>query len=40
VIWTDPALALPWPVAPEAAVLSDKDRVLPGWDAAADWFVA
>jgi len=38
--WSDPALALPWPVAPEAAVLSDKDRVLPGWEAAADWFVA
>jgi dTDP-4-dehydrorhamnose 3,5-epimerase len=24
--WDDPALAIAWPVAPEAAVLSDKDR--------------
>jgi dTDP-4-dehydrorhamnose 3,5-epimerase len=40
VIWTDPALALPWPVAPDAALLSDKDRVLPGWDEAAAWFAA
>ncbi len=40
VAWTDPTLALPWPVAPEAAMLSDKDRVLPDWDAAASWFPA
>ena len=38
VLWTDAHLALPWPVAPHAAQLSDKDRVLPGWDAAARWF--
>ena len=25
VIWNDPDLALPWPVAPGEAVLSDKD---------------
>ncbi len=31
VIWNDPALALPWPVAEHEAVLSDKDRVLPRW---------
>ena len=24
--WDDPALAIAWPVAPEAALLSDKDR--------------
>jgi dTDP-4-dehydrorhamnose 3,5-epimerase len=29
VIWDDPDLALPWPVAPGEAVLSDKDKVLP-----------
>ncbi|GAB0116242.1 dTDP-4-dehydrorhamnose 3,5-epimerase [Acidisoma sp. 7E03] len=29
VIWNDPDLALPWPVAPEEVVLSDKDKLLP-----------
>jgi len=29
VIWNDPDLALPWPVAAGEAVLSDKDRALP-----------
>jgi dTDP-4-dehydrorhamnose 3,5-epimerase len=29
VIWSDPSLALPWPVAETDAVLSDKDRILP-----------
>lgn len=27
--WNDPALGISWPVADAAAVLSDKDRVLP-----------
>jgi len=27
--WNDPALAIAWPVAPEAAVLSEKDRKAP-----------
>ncbi|MBN9600194.1 MAG: dTDP-4-dehydrorhamnose 3,5-epimerase [Afipia sp.] len=27
--WADPALAIRWPVAPEAATVSDKDRKLP-----------
>jgi dTDP-4-dehydrorhamnose 3,5-epimerase len=31
VIWNDPDLALPWPIAEHEAVLSDKDRVLPRW---------
>ena len=29
VLWCDPALGIEWPVSREAAVLSDKDRVLP-----------
>jgi dTDP-4-dehydrorhamnose 3,5-epimerase len=29
VVWNDPDLAIPWPVAPGAAVLSDKDSALP-----------
>lgn len=31
VVWNDPDLALPWPVAEGSAVLSDKDRLLPRW---------
>ena len=27
--WSDPALAIPWPVGPGAAILSAKDAVLP-----------
>ena len=40
VIWSDAALALPWPMPGPSAVLSDKDAVLPGWGAASDWFSA
>ena len=40
VIWNDPALALPWPIGPDEAVLSDKDVVLPGFAAAQGWFSA
>lgn len=29
VAWDDPSLGIPWPVAPHAAVLSDKDARLP-----------
>ncbi len=29
IFWNDPALAIPWPVDPARAVLSDKDRKLP-----------
>jgi dTDP-4-dehydrorhamnose 3,5-epimerase len=28
ITWNDPTLNIPWPVAPEAAILSDKDRKL------------
>ena len=31
VIWDDPTLAIPWPVGPGGAILSDKDKVLPRW---------
>lgn len=27
--WDDPALAIPWPVPPERAVISERDRSLP-----------
>lgn len=29
VVWDDPDLALPWPISPAAAVLSEKDRAHP-----------
>jgi dTDP-4-dehydrorhamnose 3,5-epimerase len=40
VMWNDPALDLPWPVAHGEVVLSDKDKILPGWAEAAGWFSA
>jgi dTDP-4-dehydrorhamnose 3,5-epimerase len=38
VIWNDPDLALPWPVSPEIALLSDKDKILPRLSACEPWF--
>ena len=38
VVWNDPDLALPWPVAADAAVLSDKDRMLPRLGDCPAWF--
>ncbi len=38
IIWNDPDLALPWPVHASEVVLSEKDRVLPGWADASGWF--
>ena len=29
IAWADPALAIPWPISPDAAILSAKDAVLP-----------
>lgn len=29
ILWDDPALAIPWPVTPRKAILSDKDRRQP-----------
>ena len=34
--WDDPALGILWPVGPAAAVLSEKDRALPGLQEAAE----
>ena len=38
VIWNDPTLALPWPIRPEEAVLSDKDKILPQLKDCPVWF--
>jgi dTDP-4-dehydrorhamnose 3,5-epimerase len=38
VIWNDPDLALPWPVAPDAVVLSEKDTKLPRLAECDPWF--
>ncbi len=38
VIWNDPALALPWPVAPGGALLSEKDQTLPRLAECEPWF--
>jgi dTDP-4-dehydrorhamnose 3,5-epimerase len=38
VIWNDPDLALPWPVQPGQALLSDKDRVAPALAACEEWY--
>jgi dTDP-4-dehydrorhamnose 3,5-epimerase len=38
VIWNDPTLAIPWPIRPDEAVLSDKDRVLPRFADCPMWF--
>jgi dTDP-4-dehydrorhamnose 3,5-epimerase len=26
ILWNDPSVAIPWPIDPEFAILSDKDR--------------
>lgn len=38
VAWDDPDLALPWPIAPGEAILSDKDAVLPRLSACEPWY--
>lgn len=40
ILWNDPTLAIPWPVAADAVVLSDKDTVLPSWAEMPQWFTA
>jgi dTDP-4-dehydrorhamnose 3,5-epimerase len=39
VIWNDPALAIPWPIAPPEAILSDKDLELPRLADCSEWHV-
>ena len=38
VIWNDPSLRIPWPIAPELAILSDKDRELPPLAKCGEWY--
>jgi dTDP-4-dehydrorhamnose 3,5-epimerase len=40
IIWNDPDLDLPWPVAPDAVLLSDKDLELPRLRDCPTWFTA
>jgi dTDP-4-dehydrorhamnose 3,5-epimerase len=37
IIWNDPELAVPWPIAPGEAILSDKDKLLPRLSEAGEW---
>ena len=37
VLWNDPALAIPWPISPSEAILSDKDRILPRLADCGEW---
>jgi dTDP-4-dehydrorhamnose 3,5-epimerase len=39
IIWNDPELAVPWPIAPGEAILSDKDKLLPRLREAGEWLV-
>jgi len=38
VIWSDPTLALPWPVTPGEDALSAKDKLAPPFNPADVWF--
>ncbi|RXF66937.1 dTDP-4-dehydrorhamnose 3,5-epimerase, partial [Hansschlegelia zhihuaiae] len=38
VLWSDPAIAIDWPVDPDKAQLSDKDRKAPRLAEAPDLF--
>lgn len=40
VIWNDPELSVPWPVATGEAILSDKDLALPRLADCGDWLNA
>jgi dTDP-4-dehydrorhamnose 3,5-epimerase len=37
IVWNDPELAVPWPIAPVDAILSDKDLILPRISEASEW---
>lgn len=38
VLWNDPDLGIPWPVAPERAILSEKDKARPRLAECPAWF--
>lgn len=38
VMWDDPELAIAWPIAPNEAVLSDKDKVASSFAQSRGWF--
>jgi len=38
VAWNDPVLAIPWPIGPDEAVLSEKDQFLPPLAECPVWF--
>jgi dTDP-4-dehydrorhamnose 3,5-epimerase len=38
VIWNDPDLGVPWPIAGRNAILSDKDQILPRLKDCDAWF--
>lgn len=38
IAWNDPDLAINWPVAPEKAILSDRDMRLPAFNSLAAYF--
>ena len=38
IAWNDPQLAIPWPVGPETATVSERDRMLPRLDCQPDLF--
>jgi len=38
VLWNDPGLALPWPMAPGEAIVSDKDQELPRLSECDPWY--
>ncbi len=38
VAWDDPKLGIAWPFPPDEILLSEKDRVLPAFEAARGWF--
>lgn len=40
VLWNDSSLAIPWPIDPGAALISDKDRALPLLASCPAWFTA
>ena len=40
IVWNDPQLAVPWPIAPEEALLSEKDRQLPHLADCGEWLAA